>query len=80
MGGRPRPCENGADVNRIVRETEAVGRYGGDEFVIVLSETSLNGTRRHMPRCTGQKSFPGTVSKSLYRNYELKNFVWIFFQ
>ncbi|MBI4481923.1 MAG: GGDEF domain-containing protein, partial [Acidobacteria bacterium] len=29
---------------RTVRETDVVIRYGGDEYVIILPETSLNGS------------------------------------
>ncbi len=36
-------AELGQVFRRITRETDTVGRYGGDEFVIILPETPLNG-------------------------------------
>ncbi len=36
-------AEMGQVLRRITRETDIIGRYGGDEFVVVLPETPLNG-------------------------------------
>lgn len=36
-------AEMGQVLRRIIRETDVIGRYGGDEFVVVLPETPLNG-------------------------------------
>jgi diguanylate cyclase (GGDEF)-like protein len=38
-------CELGQLFNKMVRDTDVIVRYGGDEFVIILPDTSLEGGR-----------------------------------
>lgn len=38
-------CEVGQLFNKQVRDTDVIVRYGGDEFVIILPETTLEGAR-----------------------------------
>jgi len=38
-------CELGQLFNKMVRDTDVIVRYGGDEFVIILPDTSLEGAR-----------------------------------
>jgi polar amino acid transport system substrate-binding protein len=44
----------GQAFRRIVRETDVIGGYGGDEFVIVLPETPLNGAMVIAERIRGK--------------------------
>jgi len=43
LSGSRALAEIGQVLRGILRETDVIGRYGGDEFVVVLPETPLNG-------------------------------------
>lgn len=43
--------ETARTLKAVVRESDAVGRYGGEEFMVVLPETSLPGALALLERC-----------------------------
>jgi diguanylate cyclase (GGDEF)-like protein len=43
-------------VASVVRDSDFVGRYGGEEFVVLLPDTGRRGSRRRSPRSCGRRS------------------------
>lgn len=54
--------EVGAIIQQSIRETDFAARYGGDEFLIVLTDTDLEGTKVFAER------FRANVAKHIFRD------------